>query len=155
MNPFYHKENITIYHGQAEEIRRELPNNYFGTLLMDGPANFHADTVIDWLPWVRTEGSVIVMMWDAYAILGQRISSKMPDWKPMANLAPTQEHGHYASRPVDAIQELLAQTEGPILDPYMGVGSTLIAAKQLGRAAVGIERDERWCQTAIRRLEAA
>jgi DNA modification methylase len=42
-------------------------------------------------------------------------------------------------RPVAAIKEILKLTTGSILDPFCGCGSTLIAAKQLGRAATGVE----------------
>lgn len=59
---------------------------------------------------------------------------------------------HPTQKPETLMRWCVSQTSGVILDPYMGSGSTLVAAKRLGRKAVGIEIEERYCEIAANRL---
>jgi DNA modification methylase len=61
--------------------------------------------------------------------------------------------GHPTQKPVALMRRLIGKTTGPlVIDPFMGSGTTVRAAKDLGRRAIGIEIDERFCEIAARRL---
>ena len=61
---------------------------------------------------------------------------------------------HPHQKPVALLRFIIgySDTEGLILDPYMGSGSTLVAAREMGRPVVGIEIEERYCEIAVKRL---
>jgi site-specific DNA-methyltransferase (adenine-specific) len=58
-------------------------------------------------------------------------------------------------KPIELMRELVSLFTDPgelILDPFMGSGTTLRAAKDLGRRAIGIELEEKYCEIAVQRL---
>jgi len=62
---------------------------------------------------------------------------------------------HPASRRLEHVQWLVSYFSEPddlILDPFSGLGTTLRAAKDLGRRAIGIEIEEKYCEIAVKRL---
>ena len=67
-----------------------------------------------------------------------------------------EKNGHPCVKPLRAWKVLLTQftNEGnTVLDPFCGSGTTLIAALETGRKAIGIEIDERWVDVAVKRME--
>lgn len=76
----------------------------------------------------------------------------LPDiWQsPVGSHKPT---GHPAEKPEPLVRRMLEESGGArVLDPFMGSGTTLVAAKRLGLEAIGIETEEKWCKVAVERL---
>lgn len=94
---------------------------------------------------------------------GLRGSSTDPDarmgdvWRdesPNMNPRQAQRRLHPNEKPLDLTRRLVRVTDDQrtVIDPFMGSGTTLRAAKDLGRRAIGIEIEERYCEIAAQRL---
>lgn len=60
---------------------------------------------------------------------------------------------HPTQKPLDLMVWCIGfLPDGDVLDPFAGSGSTLVAAKRLGRKAIGVEKEERYCEIAAKRL---
>lgn len=97
--------------------------------------------------------------WEAVAIFHAGVSGRMRwnggglpavwTYLKVAGYHPT---GKPESLLLDWVRQFTDAGE-TILDPFMGSGTTLVAAKRLGRKAIGIEREEKYCEVAAKRLQ--
>lgn len=74
---------------------------------------------------------------------------------PLVQPSTRRRNGHPCSRTLEHMRFLVrwwSEPEETILDPFMGSGRTLEAAKILGRRAIGIELEERYCEIAATSL---
>jgi len=111
--------------------------------------------------WIGPGGSVGLRPSYELAALLPMSDFSIPDrgiadiWKePWSAFKP---NGHPAEKPTALVRRILSvsNTQGVVLDPFMGSGTTLRAAKDLGLLAIGIEAEERWCEIAVKRLQQA
>lgn len=86
-----------------------------------------------------------------------RLSARLRKGSVLRSLRPNSgrvKH-HPTEKPVDIIRQMIESSSmlgETVFDPFCGSGSTLIAAKMEDRRAVGVEIEERYCETAAKRL---
>lgn len=80
-------------------------------------------------------------------------------WTPPVStvwqMSPAQRNGHPAPFPIELPQRCIRLSTWPgetVLDPFAGSGTTLRAAYELGRKAIGVDLSEKYCEIAVKRL---
>jgi site-specific DNA-methyltransferase (adenine-specific) len=96
--------------------------------------------------------------WEAifYGMKGRRkLNGSRPRTVIRYDWSGTMDPVHPTVKPVALLSRLVAWSSSHgelVLDPFMGSGTTLRAAKDLGRKAIGIEIEERYCEIAAKRM---
>lgn len=152
----------TLVRDSALRAWGSLPAISFGDVMLPPPTNTRQVCIYRKPPDAGVRGTTAGVRRDVEAIylIGDWPSGLGGRSSVFATRAPIQgsQHGvparsgHPHAKPQDVMQELIALTTGAIADPFAGSGSTLVAAKALGRHAIGVELEERYCEIAARRL---
>lgn len=97
--------------------------------------------------------------WEAIAYMHR--ADKKPSWNGGGThgnyvLPTVQGMGHPTVKPQPMLEDIIRKFSDPgevVFDPFIGSGSTLLAAQNLGRKAVGVELEEEFCELAAKRLD--
>lgn len=102
------------------------------------------------IPWGRSDEEVYVIG-DGFS--GKREGSVLRVQMLMS--ADRERPDHPTPKPIPLMERLLEKCPAAwvIADPFSGSGSTLIAARNLGRKSIGVELEERYCEIIARRLD--
>ena len=133
----------------------ERPAIVFGTWRVEKPAGVRQTGIWDKgddpgmgdlsLPWGSS--------FEEFYILGKGFIGKRGGAVIRANKLPVNNRpDHPTPKPVGLMERLITNTVGSIADPFAGSGSTLLAARNLGRKSIGVEIDESYCEIIATRL---
>lgn len=140
------------------EQRGSRPAAVFGTWKIKRPQGLKAVLIWDKgpafgmgdlsFPWKNSFEEIYIFGegWTGHRDEGVLRGHLVTSWESLDRVHPTQ-------KPLSLIGHILEKAPpGVVCDPCMGSGTTLVAAKQLGRRAIGIEIEEKYIDVAIRRL---
>jgi DNA modification methylase len=127
--------------------KQPKPKNTRAVLIWDkGPASGMGDLSLPWKP-----------SWEEIYIIGNGFRGTRDEGVLRGYTVVTWESSgrcHPNEKPISLMRALVNKVvANTIIDPFMGSGPTLRAAKDLGRRAIGIEIEERYCEIAARRLQ--
>ncbi|HAW61417.1 MAG TPA: site-specific DNA-methyltransferase [Pseudomonas sp.] len=139
----------------------DIPTLCFGTWRIRRPAA--TKMVLIWdkggalgmgdlsIPWKPDHEEIYVL---GKGFIGSRDSGSVVRHPPVQSMAKNGRQ-HPTEKPVGLMKMLLRKVPGTILDPFMGSGTTGVAAVQMGRDFIGIEREPKYFDIACRRIEEA
>ena len=114
-----------------------------------------------WIAWDKLDGREA---WDSFSDVefAWRNSRGKDEivrhlWKGLCQAGAGVKRHHPTQKPVELMRWCLRDVppDALVLDPYLGSGTTGVAALQTGRRFVGVELDEEYCEVAARRLQKA
>ncbi len=163
-----HKQSGTQY-GKAAAPKRHYAATDWDKLppqsVIDNAASFAASVIFGgnyfslppsrcWLVWDKENGDNAFADCElAWTNIDQPVRIKRHMWNGMIRKDKEERTIHPTQKPVSVMAWCVEMTSGVVYDPFLGSGTTLIAAEQLGRKCYGMEISPAYCDVIVKRWE--
>lgn len=145
----------------AEQIRQTREDNDMTRAEMDivmSPSRMPTGITYRWEAGERIPADAEVERFrELFGVKLTRPTFHNPEkWTNVWRFDQPSANGHPTPKPLNLMERCVEATTNHgdvILDPFAGSGTTLLAARNLGRKAIGVELDERYCEIIARRLQ--
>ncbi len=125
------------------ELNPDLPLRQIVIWQRAGGMNFNPTAYVPTYEWI------MIMAKEAFRLREKSASGVGDVWY----VPQRSDAEHPAPFPLSLpLRAMETTTPGLVIDPFAGIGTTLRAAKELGRSAIGVEIEERYCEIAAKRL---
>lgn len=151
-------DDTTVARDAALESWGDRPALVFGKWTQPRPESTRARLIWDKkvqgtgdlsIPWGPTDEEVYVI---GAGFVGHRGSNIVRSQMLMSG--DSRRPDHPTPKPISLMEVLIEKCPpGEITDPFAGSGATLVASRNLGRRAIGVELEERYCEVIARRLD--
>lgn len=157
------RENVEWDRIRPPQQSIELCLKAAGTIIIWG-GNYFTDWLppsMGWLIWDKVQRGFSLadceMAWTNRRSASRVISYARGNESGFAPMGCDWPNAHPTQKPLGVMRWCIAQVGNPItiLDPFMGSGSTGVAAMQMGRQFIGIEKEPKYFDIACRRIEDA
>jgi site-specific DNA-methyltransferase (adenine-specific)/modification methylase len=112
-----------------------------------------------WLSWLKPDAPPSMghfeLAWTSFDRNARQLSVSISETNPERVGHPTQKPLRLMKWCIDLLERACTENPQTILDPFMGSGTTGVAAVQMGRSFIGIEREPKYFDIACKRIEDA
>ena len=154
----YHPENEWDCERPDEQVLRAIVGAGDAAIVWGG--NYFADCFTPQGKWLWWDKCQTMPTYGDGELAWTNLSGTTPKKFTWANnkiFADRVERHHPTQKPIELMRWCIEQAGNPqtILDPFMGSGTTGVAAVQMGRSFIGIERESKYFDIACKRIEQA
>jgi DNA modification methylase len=131
-----------------------MPEKHYHTLRANYPDSFRREWSELKAEWDKIKGIPTEKMQASRSYFNNTHDSMIDVWQ-FGRVTGEERHGHATPKPIDMMNRIIKSSSPDnalMIEPFLGSGSTMVAAHQLDRKCYGMELDPKYCEVIVQRM---